>query len=75
MVGMSSNGKKPQKEASLVDLPELLTLEEASAYLKCHPNTLRQWDRKGILPAIRIGVRKVRRYKKEDLEKFLQSPK
>lgn len=75
MVGMSSNGKKPQKEAPSVDLPELLTLEEASAYLKCHPNTLRQWDRKGILPAIRIGVRKVRRYKKEDLEKFLQSPK
>lgn len=57
------------------DLPELLTLEEASAYLKCHPNTLRQWDKKGILPAIRIGVRKVRRYKKEVLEKFVQSPK
>lgn len=57
------------------DLPELLTLEEACAYLKCHPNTLRQWDKKGILPAIRIGVRKVRRYKKEDLEKFVQSPK
>lgn len=75
MVGMSSNGKKPQKGAPSVDLPELLTLEEASAYLKCHPNTLRQWDRKGILPAIRIGVRKVRRYKKEDLERFLQSPK
>lgn len=75
MVGMSSNPKKPLQRATSVDLPELLTLEEASAYLKCHPNTLRQWDRKGILPAIRIGERKARRYKKEDLEKFLQSPK
>ncbi len=75
MVGMSSNEKKPFQGASSIDLPELLTLEEASAYLKCHPNTLRQWDRKGILPAIRIGERKARRYKKEDLEKFLQSPK
>lgn len=74
MVGMHSNGKKSLKKASSVDLPELLTLEEASAYLKCHPNTLRQWDQKGILPAIRIGVRKARRYRKEDLEKFLQSP-
>lgn len=64
--------KKHEKDD---ELPELLTLEEASAYLKCHPNTLRQWDKKGILPAIRIGVRKVRRYKKEDLEKFVQSPK
>jgi excisionase family DNA binding protein len=75
MVGMSSNEKKPFQGASSTDLPELLTLEEASAYLKCHPNTLRQWDRKGVLPAIRIGERKARRYKKDDLEKFLQSPK
>jgi excisionase family DNA binding protein len=52
-----------------------LTLKEASLYLKCHQNTLRQWDKKGILPAIRIGERKVRRYRKEDLEKFVQHPK
>jgi len=64
--------KKQEKDDVL---PELLTLEEASAYLKCHPNTLRQWDKKGILPAIRIGERRARRYKKEDLEKFIQSPK
>jgi len=69
---MKSTQKTAKNEG---DLPELLTLEEASAYLKCHPNTLRQWDKKGILPAIRIGVRKVRRYKKEDLEKFVQSSK
>ncbi len=54
------------------DLPELLTLEEASEYLKCHPNTLRQWDKKGILPAIRLGERRVRRYRKEDLRAFLE---
>ena len=72
MLGMKSM-KKTQKNDG--DLPELLTLEEASAYLKCHPNTLRQWDKKGILPAIRIGERRARRYKKEDLEKFVQSPK
>ena len=72
MLGMKSM-KKTQKNDG--DLPELLTLEEASAYLKCHPNTLRSWDRKGILPAIRIGERRARRYKKEDLEKFVQSPK
>jgi excisionase family DNA binding protein len=69
MVGMQSN----PENSGHSDLPELLTLDEASKYLKCHPNTLRQWDRKGILPAIRIGERKARRYKKEDLEKFIQS--
>lgn len=53
-------------------IPELLTLKEACEVLKCHPNTLRQWDKKGILPAIRIGVKKVRRYKKEDIIKFIK---
>ncbi|MBD3279246.1 MAG: helix-turn-helix domain-containing protein [Candidatus Pacebacteria bacterium] len=53
-------------------LPELVTLKEASEILKCHPNTLRQWDEKGILKAIRIGRRKDRRYKKEDIFKFLE---
>ena len=53
------------------ELPELLTLEEASAILKCHPNTLRQWDKKGILVALRFGERKDRKYRKEDIMKLL----
>ena len=51
--------------------PELLTLKEACEILRCHPNTLRQWDKKGILPAIRIGVKKIRRYKKEEILKMI----
>jgi len=53
------------------EIPELLTLAEACAMLKVHPNTLRNWDAKGILPAIRIGERGVRRYDKKDLIKYL----
>ncbi|MBU1165221.1 helix-turn-helix domain-containing protein [Patescibacteria group bacterium] len=53
------------------EMPELITLKEACEILKCHPNTLRQWDRKGILVAIRFGERKDRRYKKEDILKLL----
>lgn len=52
-------------------IPELLTLMEACEVLKCHPNTLRQWDKKGILPAIRIGERRARRYRKEDILRHL----
>jgi DNA-binding transcriptional MerR regulator len=37
-----------------------------------HANTLRLWDKKGILVAVRIGEKRVRRYRKEDLEKFLK---
>lgn len=53
-------------------MPELLTLKEACDILKCHPNTLRQWDKKGILVAVRFGERKDRRYRKEDILKFMQ---
>ena len=54
-----------------IEIPELLTLKEACEILKCHPNTLRQWDRKGILIAVRFGERKDRRYRKEDILKLL----
>lgn len=53
-------------------MEELLTLNEASKILKVHPNTLRSWDKKGILKALRIGVKKVRRYKKADIENFIK---
>lgn len=72
---MSNDNNKTPPEQKTEEVPELLTLQEACDLLKVHPNTLRQWDRKGVLPAIRIGVRKVRRYKKEDLEKLVRSPK
>lgn len=56
-------------------IPNLITLKEACEILKVHPNTLRAWDNKGILKAVRIGVKKVRRYKKEDIEKFIANSK
>lgn len=57
------------------ELPELLTLKQASELLQVHPNTLRAWDKKGLLKAIRIGVRGLRRYRKEDLMKFTEHKK
>ena len=54
-------------------IAELITLKEACKILKVHPNTLRQWDKKGILVAIRIGVKKIRRYRKEDIENFIKN--
>jgi excisionase family DNA binding protein len=54
-------------------MEELLTLSEAAKILKVHPNTLRLWDQKGILKAVRIGIKRTRRYKKEDIEKFINT--
>ncbi len=51
---------------------ELLTLNEVSELLKVHPNTLRNWDTNGTLKSVRIGVKKVRRYRKTDIDHFLR---
>lgn len=56
-------------------LTQLLTLKQTCDLLQVHPNTLRQWDEKGIFKAVRIGVRRDRRYRKEDVLKFMEKNK
>ena len=68
MLGKIPMSENPKKD---VNVPELLTLPEACKLLKVHPNTLRQWDKNGILPATRIGTKRIRRYRKEDIIKML----
>jgi len=53
-------------------MEKLLKLKEAAEILSVHPNTLRLWDRKGILIAVRIGEKKIRRYRLEDIKKFIK---
>lgn len=48
-----------------------LTLTEVSKLLNIHPNTLRNWDANGTLRATRIGIKKVRRYRKSDIDRFI----
>lgn len=61
-----------KKRQRIDDLPEILTLKEASSVLNCHPNTLRNWDNQGILKAIRLGKRGDRRYRKLDILKIIK---
>ena len=70
MLTYKSMTKSDKKDAEQL---ELLTIQEASDLLNVHPNTLRQWDRKGILKAIRFGERRDRRYKKEEVMRLVNN--
>lgn len=55
-------------------LPELLTIKQVSKILAVHMTTLRRWDKKGKLKAIRVGLRSgvgERRYRREDIIKLI----
>lgn len=52
---------------------KLLRIREAAEMLGVNPETLRRWDAEGKLRAVRIGNRKDRRYKLEDIEKLIKS--
>ena len=57
-----------------VRLPELLTIAQVAKILNVHPTTLRRWDKKGKLKAIRVGTRRgvgKRRYHREDIIKLI----
>ena len=53
----------------------LLPLREVARILKVHKETLRRWDNSGKLKAIRIGNRKDRKYRAEDIIPLLQKKK
>lgn len=49
-----------------------LTTQEAVHYLRVHPETVRRWAREGVNPAAKLGRRGGFRFKREDLDRFLQ---
>lgn len=59
-------------KSGLKNYPEILTLQQASKLLNCHPNTLRNWDNKGAIKALRFGKRGDRRFKKSDVLKLMK---
>ncbi len=50
------------------DTPDLLSIGEVSKLFNIHPDTLRNWEKSGELVPLRIGSRKDRKYRKQDIE-------
>ncbi len=53
----------------------IMTISEVAYFLRVHPNTIRHWTNKGLLPSFRLGTRRDRRFRREDVENFLRKNK
>ncbi len=60
------------QRATRVPAPVLVPVGEASQILHVHPNTLRKWSDRGLIPSYRIGQRRDRRFAVDDLLAFLE---
>lgn len=63
--------KTKTKPMSFEELPELLTIKDVTHILNVHANTLRNWEKDGLIQVVRIGPRKDRRYKKDVIQKMM----
>jgi excisionase family DNA binding protein len=52
-------------------MSDMLTIREVARLLHVHPNTLRRWSNKGRIRAYRITPRGDRRFKREEIARFL----
>ena len=50
----------------------MLTTSEVGQFLGLHANTVRRWSNSGVLRAYRISSRGDRRFRRQDIDKFLQ---
>jgi len=57
------------------ELPKLLTIRQTAEVLNVHVETLRRWDKRGKLKAVRVNERGDRRYDPRDLEAILKNKK
>jgi len=61
----------------MADRPEagsdLLNIKEAAALLKVSEASLRRWTNAGLLACLRLGAKRERRFRREDLLSFLES--
>ena len=67
-----ATGKSKRVPQPKIMLKVMLTIGDVAKCLGVHPNTVRKWSDKGILKSYRIGPRRDRRFRREDIDDFLK---
>lgn len=62
-----------KKITSMSEINGLLTVNDVADILRLVPQTIREYSNKGLLKVVRINARGDRRYRKEDIESFLEA--
>ena len=60
------------RRTATTDPPRMVPVGEAARILHIHPNTLRKWSDRGLIPSYRIGQRRDRRFAVSDLLAFME---
>lgn len=63
---------KPTPHRPDLESKAMLTPRDVGHLLGIHVNTVRRWSKKGLLRAYRISSRGNRRFRREDIDRFLE---
>ncbi len=55
-------------QEKLKGMPELLSISQVAEIFSIHQDTLRNWEKDGILVPLRVGPRKDRKYRPQDIQ-------
>ncbi len=55
-------------QEKLKEMPELLSIGQVAEIFSIHQDTLRNWEKDGILVPLRVGPRKDRKYRPQDIQ-------
>lgn len=65
---IAHNNMRKDIQAKLKDMPDLLSIGQVAEIFNIHPDTLRNWEKEGILVPMRAGKRGDRKYRPQDIQ-------
>jgi excisionase family DNA binding protein len=69
-----SPGSAALSEKGLSAGIDLLDIDAAARFLNVSETSLRRWTNSGVLPCLRVGLRRERRFRRADLLAFMEQP-